>query len=101
MFQGFVISDWMGIDKITTPTGGANYSYSVQASVNAGIDMVSQHLVLCSLISSMGREGGDICFSLVFLKCLYLFCGSWSREIYVFLSSLSNVCTCFADHGPI
>lgn len=39
MLQGFVISDWQGIDRITTPER-ANYSYSVLAGVNAGIDMV-------------------------------------------------------------
>ncbi|KAJ6846664.1 uncharacterized protein M6B38_282655 [Iris pallida] len=38
-FRGFVISDWQGIDKITSPPG-ANYTYSVQAGVNAGIDMI-------------------------------------------------------------
>ncbi|WJX27517.1 beta-glucosidase [Trifolium repens] len=38
-FKGFVISDWQGIDKITTPPG-ANYTYSVQASIEAGVDMV-------------------------------------------------------------
>ncbi|KAL1348052.1 hypothetical protein HN51_024047 [Arachis hypogaea] len=38
-FKGFVISDWMGIDRITSPPG-ANYSYSVQAGVSAGIDMI-------------------------------------------------------------
>ncbi|XP_059646499.1 uncharacterized protein LOC132293166 isoform X2 [Cornus florida] len=38
-FKGFVISDWLGIDRITTPPR-ANYTYSVEASVNAGIDMV-------------------------------------------------------------
>ncbi|KAJ4971825.1 hypothetical protein NE237_004924 [Protea cynaroides] len=37
--KGFVISDWQGIDRIT-PTPDLNYTYSVQASVNAGIDMV-------------------------------------------------------------
>ncbi|KAK1284497.1 Beta-D-xylosidase 4 [Acorus calamus] len=37
--MGFVISDWQGIDKITNPPH-ANYSYSVQAGVHAGIDMV-------------------------------------------------------------
>nr|XP_048324133.1 beta-glucosidase BoGH3B-like [Ziziphus jujuba var. spinosa] len=36
---GFVISDWLGIDKITYPPH-SNYSYSVFASVQAGIDMV-------------------------------------------------------------
>ncbi|KAK3408352.1 beta-glucosidase BoGH3B [Eucalyptus grandis] len=38
-FRGFVISDWKGIDKITTPPG-ANYTYSVQMGISAGIDMV-------------------------------------------------------------
>lgn len=38
--QGFVISDWEGLDRITTPPG-ANYTYSVEAGINAGIDMVS------------------------------------------------------------
>ncbi|KAL2945560.1 Beta-glucosidase BoGH3B [Bienertia sinuspersici] len=40
-FKGFVISDWEGIDRITSPPH-ANYTYSVQAGVQAGIDMVSQ-----------------------------------------------------------
>lgn len=34
-----MISDWLGIDRITSPPG-ANYTYSVQAGINAGIDMV-------------------------------------------------------------
>ncbi|XP_019199421.1 PREDICTED: uncharacterized protein LOC109193075 [Ipomoea nil] len=38
-FKGFVISDWEGIDRITDPPH-ANYTYSVQAGVLAGIDMV-------------------------------------------------------------
>lgn len=42
VFQGFVISDWQGIDRITSPPH-ANYSYSVEAGVGAGIDMVSQN----------------------------------------------------------
>nr|GMD73648.1 beta-glucosidase BoGH3B-like isoform X1 [Ipomoea batatas] len=37
--MGFVISDWEGIDRITDPPH-ANYTYSVQAGVLAGIDMV-------------------------------------------------------------
>lgn len=40
MFQGFVISDWEGIDRITSPPH-ANYTYSILASINAGLDMVS------------------------------------------------------------
>jgi len=38
-FKGFVISDWQGIDRITSPPG-ANYSLSVFDGVCAGIDMV-------------------------------------------------------------
>ncbi|XP_059300272.1 uncharacterized protein LOC132052652 [Lycium ferocissimum] len=38
-FRGFVISDWQGIDRITSPPH-ANYTYSVQAGVSAGIDMI-------------------------------------------------------------
>ncbi|XP_031102405.1 uncharacterized protein LOC116006245 isoform X1 [Ipomoea triloba] len=38
-FRGFVISDYMGIDKIT-PTMHGNYTYSILHSINAGIDMV-------------------------------------------------------------
>lgn len=39
-FQGFVISDWQGIDRITSPPH-ENYTYSIQAGIGAGIDMVS------------------------------------------------------------
>nr|XP_043631445.1 beta-glucosidase BoGH3B-like [Erigeron canadensis] len=37
-FRGFVISDFQGIDRITTPIH-ANYTYSILAGMNAGIDM--------------------------------------------------------------
>ncbi|XP_058204319.1 uncharacterized protein LOC131318510 isoform X1 [Rhododendron vialii] len=38
-FRGFVISDMEGIDFITSPPH-ANYTYSIQAGIQAGIDMV-------------------------------------------------------------
>ncbi|XP_012070424.1 beta-glucosidase BoGH3B isoform X2 [Jatropha curcas] len=38
-FRGFVISDWQGIDRITSPPH-ANYTYSIQAGISAGIDMI-------------------------------------------------------------
>ncbi|XP_028758113.1 uncharacterized protein LOC114717185 [Neltuma alba] len=38
-FRGFVISDWQGIDRITSPPH-ANYTYSIVAGVSAGIDMI-------------------------------------------------------------
>ena len=45
IYQGFVISDWQGIDRITSPPD-SNYSYSVQASIEAGVDMVSLFFML-------------------------------------------------------
>lgn len=39
-FQGFVISDWQGVDKITYPPH-SDYPNSVLAAIQAGIDMVS------------------------------------------------------------
>ncbi|CAN0923348.1 Beta-glucosidase BoGH3B [Linum grandiflorum] len=38
-FRGFVISDWQGIDRISSPPH-LNYASSVTAGVSAGIDMV-------------------------------------------------------------
>jgi len=39
LHQGFVISDFEGIDRITSPPH-SNFTYSVEAGVSAGIDMV-------------------------------------------------------------
>lgn len=39
--QGFVISDWGGIERITTPKG-ADYMLSIKLAIMAGIDMVSE-----------------------------------------------------------
>ncbi|KAL0426637.1 UNVERIFIED_CONTAM: Beta-glucosidase BoGH3B [Sesamum latifolium] len=38
-FRGFVISDWQAIDRITSPEH-ANYTYSIETSINAGLDMI-------------------------------------------------------------
>ncbi|EPS66822.1 hypothetical protein M569_07948 [Genlisea aurea] len=38
-FRGFVISDWQGIDRITSPPH-LNYTYSILTGINAGIDMI-------------------------------------------------------------
>ncbi|CAA0818761.1 Glycosyl hydrolase family protein [Striga hermonthica] len=38
-FRGFVISDWQGIDRITSPPH-KNYTYSIVTGINAGIDMI-------------------------------------------------------------
>ncbi|XP_042392403.1 beta-glucosidase BoGH3B-like isoform X1 [Zingiber officinale] len=50
--QGFVISDWQGIDRITTPPD-ANYTYSVEAGIRAGIDMVMIPLAYQDFISNL------------------------------------------------
>jgi len=39
LHQGIVISDFEGIDRITTPHR-ADINYSIEAGVSAGIDMV-------------------------------------------------------------
>ncbi|KAG6502486.1 beta-glucosidase BoGH3B-like isoform X2 [Zingiber officinale] len=51
-FRGFVISDWQGIDRITTPPD-ANYTYSVEAGIRAGIDMVMIPLAYQDFISNL------------------------------------------------
>ncbi|KAM7505116.1 hypothetical protein LguiB_004020 [Lonicera macranthoides] len=38
-FRGFVISDWEGIDRMTTPPH-ANYTWSILTGIQAGIDMI-------------------------------------------------------------
>ncbi|KAJ8646890.1 hypothetical protein MRB53_008638 [Persea americana] len=38
-FQGFLITDWEGIDRMTSPPG-SDYKNSVKTAINAGIDMV-------------------------------------------------------------
>ncbi|CAE6086708.1 unnamed protein product [Arabidopsis arenosa] len=38
-FKGFVISDWQGVDKISSPPH-THYTASVRAAIQAGIDMV-------------------------------------------------------------
>ena len=65
-FQGFIISDWQGIDRITSPPH-ANYTYSIQASILAGIDMVSHKTQL--KISSSHVHGSPI-FVFFFLNWL-------------------------------
>lgn len=54
-FQGFVISDWEGIDRITSPPG-SNYILSVNESINAGIDMVMLPYEFNSFLNDMTNE---------------------------------------------
>ncbi|XP_020579699.1 uncharacterized protein LOC110024215 [Phalaenopsis equestris] len=51
-FRGFLISDSGGIDRITTPVD-ANYTYSVEASINAGIDMIMVPYMFKEFISNL------------------------------------------------
>ncbi|CAI0452437.1 unnamed protein product [Linum tenue] len=53
-FRGFVISDMMGIDKITTPIGD-NYTYSIEAGIGAGIDMVMVPYNTTSFVNGLTR----------------------------------------------
>ncbi|KAG8373989.1 hypothetical protein BUALT_Bualt11G0084100 [Buddleja alternifolia] len=61
-FRGFVISDWEGLDRITSPPH-ANYTYSILAGVNAGIDMEHRELareaVRKSLVLLKNGESAD------------------------------------------
>ncbi|CAI0452442.1 unnamed protein product [Linum tenue] len=52
--KGFVISDMMGIDKITTPIGD-NYTYSIEAGIGAGIDMVMVPYNTTSFVNGLTR----------------------------------------------
>ncbi|KAI4386642.1 hypothetical protein MLD38_004558 [Melastoma candidum] len=54
-FRGFVISDWQGIDKTTTPPY-ANYSYSIYAGISAGIDMVGFFQVYVQFSEELGIQ---------------------------------------------
>uniref|UniRef100_A0A7N0URA3 beta-glucosidase n=1 Tax=Kalanchoe fedtschenkoi TaxID=63787 RepID=A0A7N0URA3_KALFE len=57
-FRGFVISDWQGIDRITSPPH-ANYSYSVQASIHAGLDMImvpEQYTEFIDILTSLVKS---------------------------------------------
>ncbi|CAN6439928.1 unnamed protein product [Victoria cruziana] len=54
-FRGFVISDWMGIDRITSPPH-ANYSYSVHAGIHAGIDMIMVPLNYTEFIDELTSQ---------------------------------------------
>ncbi|BBN08676.1 beta-glucosidase [Marchantia polymorpha subsp. ruderalis] len=38
-FRGFIISDWMGVDRLSDPNN-PNYTNSVLKSINAGLDMI-------------------------------------------------------------
>ncbi|KAK4793240.1 hypothetical protein SAY86_023675 [Trapa natans] len=51
-FRGFVISDWEGIDRITSPAH-VNYTYSIQAAVSAGVDMIMIPLNYTDLIDGL------------------------------------------------
>ncbi|KAL2649364.1 hypothetical protein R1flu_017492, partial [Riccia fluitans] len=60
-FKGFLISDWEGIDRITAPQG-ANYTFSILAGINAGIDMIMVPMNYTIFIPELTRlvKGGYI-----------------------------------------
>ncbi|KAF3615881.1 hypothetical protein FXO38_25528, partial [Capsicum annuum] len=53
IFQGFAISDWQGIDRITDPPHD-KYSYSLQSGIIVGIDMNYREFIdtLTSLVEA-------------------------------------------------
>ncbi len=50
-FQGFVVSDWQAIDKISS-----DYSYDVRTAINAGVDMVMVPDDYKTFISTLDTE---------------------------------------------
>lgn len=65
-FRGFIISDWrQGIDRITNPPH-AKYTYSVQASIEAGTDML--------MVPHNYTEFPDTLFNLVKSKVIPMSC---------------------------
>ncbi|CAK9221404.1 unnamed protein product [Sphagnum jensenii] len=54
-FKGFIISDWQGIDRITSPPD-ANYTFSILAGIHAGIDMVMVPYMYEQFISNLTYE---------------------------------------------
>ena len=55
IFQGFVISDWRGLDKMTSPEH-ADYITSVKLGILAGIDMVTRIAPVNSYASFWSRD---------------------------------------------
>lgn len=58
-FQGFTISDWEALERITNPPD-ANYSYSVNVAINAGLDMVmvpNNYQEFTSILTSQVNSG--------------------------------------------
>jgi hypothetical protein len=47
VFQGFLVLDWEGIDRLCEPqqARGFDYRYCIAQSVNAGMDMVNIFLL--------------------------------------------------------
>ncbi|KAJ0261288.1 Beta-glucosidase-like protein [Hirschfeldia incana] len=54
-FKGIVISDYLGVDWITTPVH-TNYSHSVNAAITAGIDMIMGSSNLTELIDVLTSQ---------------------------------------------
>ncbi|KAL6966623.1 beta-glucosidase [Sarracenia purpurea var. burkii] len=57
-FRGFVISDYEGVDRITSPPL-ANYTYSLQKGLEAGIDMfmgIYSHTDFLEIVTSLVKK---------------------------------------------
>ncbi|KAL6966624.1 beta-glucosidase [Sarracenia purpurea var. burkii] len=57
-FRGFVISDYQGVDRITSPPL-ANYTYSLQKGIEAGIDMfmgIYSHIDFLDIVTSLVKK---------------------------------------------
>ncbi|KFK26305.1 hypothetical protein AALP_AA8G230300 [Arabis alpina] len=54
-FKGIVISDYLGVDQITTPLH-ANYSHSIYAGITAGLDMIMGSSNLTELIDELTSQ---------------------------------------------
>ncbi|KAJ9189123.1 hypothetical protein P3X46_000454 [Hevea brasiliensis] len=57
-FRGFVISDWEGVDRITSPAR-SNYTYSVLKGISAGIDMLMlpyNHTEFIDIVTSLVKS---------------------------------------------
>lgn len=49
-YQGFLVSDWDGLETISEPEG-SNYRNCVKLGINAGIDMVMNDFHLSQMIT--------------------------------------------------
>ncbi|KAK6942480.1 Glycoside hydrolase, family 3, N-terminal [Dillenia turbinata] len=78
-FRGFVISDWQGIDRITSPPH-ANHSYSIQAGISAGIDMIMNGESADEPLVPLAKKAPKILVAGILPDNLGYQCGGWTIE---------------------